>query len=47
MDVTKPDGIDGPAVLILHGMNSDSTFGYVRSMMRTTTEGGWVAVCKN
>ena len=47
VDVMKPNGIDRPVVLILHGMNNDSTFGYVRSMMRTATERGWVAVCMN
>jgi predicted alpha/beta-fold hydrolase len=47
MDVMKPNGIDRPVVIILHGMNNDSTFGYVRSMMRTATERGWVAVCMN
>ena len=47
VDVTKPNGIDRPVVLILHGMNNDSTFGYVRSMMRTATERGWIAVCMN
>jgi predicted alpha/beta-fold hydrolase len=47
MDVTKPGSIDRPVVLILHGMNNDSTFGYVRSMMRTATERGWIAVCMN
>ena len=46
MDVTKPNCIDGPIVLILHGMDSYSTFGYVRSMMRTAIDGGWVAVFK-
>jgi predicted alpha/beta-fold hydrolase len=47
MDVTRPNSIDRPVVIILHGMNNDSTFGYVRSMMRTATERGWVAVCMN
>jgi predicted alpha/beta-fold hydrolase len=47
LDITKPNSIDKPVVLILHGMNNDSTFGYVRSMMRTAAERGWVAVCMN
>lgn len=47
LDIAKPDSIDKPVVLILHGMNNDSTFGYVRSMMRTATERGWIAVCMN
>lgn len=28
-------------------MNNDSTFGYIRSMMHTATERGWIAVCMN
>ena len=47
LDITKSNSIDKPVVLILHGMNNDSTFGYVRSMMRTATERGWIAVCMN
>lgn len=47
LDITNPNSIDKPVVLILHGMNNDSTFGYVRSMMRTATERGWIAVCMN
>jgi predicted alpha/beta-fold hydrolase len=47
LDIKKPNSIDKPVVLILHGMNNDSTFGYVRSMMRTATERGWIAVCMN
>lgn len=47
IDVTKPNSIDRPVVLLVHGMNNDSTFGYVRSMMRTSTERGWIAVCMN
>ena len=47
MDVTRPNGIDRPVVLLVHGMNNDSTFGYVRSMMRTATDRGWIAACMN
>jgi len=47
LDITKSNSIDKPVILILHGMNNDSTFGYVRSMMRTATERGWIAVCMN
>ena len=36
-----------PIVLIVHGMNNDSSFGYIRSMMKTANERGWVAVCMN
>jgi predicted alpha/beta-fold hydrolase len=39
--------IQQPVVLILHGMNNDSSFGYVQRMMRTCTNRGWVAVCMN
>lgn len=45
--VTTPDCIDRPVILLLHGMNNDSSFGYIRSMMRTATERGWIAVCMN
>jgi len=47
VDVTGPGGIDRPVVLIVHGMNNDSSFGYVRSMMRTAAGRGWVAACMN
>ena len=40
-------GIQQPVVLVLHGMNNDSSFGYVRSLMRTFTNRGWVAVGMN
>ena len=46
-DVTMPNSIDKPVILLLHGMNNDSSFGYIRSMMRTATERGWIAVCMN
>jgi predicted alpha/beta-fold hydrolase len=39
--------IQQPVILILHGMNNDSSFGYIRSMMRTCTDRGWVAVGMN
>ena len=47
IDVKSPNSIDRPVVLLVHGMNNDSSFGYVRSMMRTATERGWIAVCMN
>jgi predicted alpha/beta-fold hydrolase len=31
-------------VLILHGINNDANFGYVRSLMRACTERGWATV---
>eukprot|EP00986_Skeletonema_menzelii_P013087 scaffold7435_cov74-Skeletonema_menzelii.AAC.3 len=47
IDITKPNSITKPIILLLHGMNNDSTFGYIRSMMRTATDRGWIAVCMN
>ncbi|KAL9179979.1 LOW QUALITY PROTEIN: hypothetical protein ACHAXT_007949 [Thalassiosira profunda] len=47
IDVTKPNSIDKPVILLLHGLNNDSSFGYIRSMMRTATERGWIAVGMN
>lgn len=45
--ITKPHSIVKPVILLLHGMNNDSSFGYIRSMMRTATDRGWIAVCMN
>ena len=39
--------ISRPVVLLVHGMNNDSSFGYIRSMMKTATGRGWVTVCMN
>jgi len=36
-----------PVVIILHGMNNDASFGYVKSMARTIVERGWVAASMN
>jgi predicted alpha/beta-fold hydrolase len=36
-----------PVVLVLHGLNNDADFGYVRSMMRTCISRGWIAVGMN
>ena len=47
IDISKPNSIAKPIILLLHGMNNDSTFGYIRSMMRTATDRGWIAVCMN
>ncbi len=47
IDITKPNSITKPIILLLHGMNNDSTFGYIRSMMRTATNRGWIACCMN
>jgi len=47
IDIKQSNSITKPIILLLHGMNNDSTFGYIRSMMRTATERGWIAVCMN
>jgi len=47
IDIKQPNSITKPIILLLHGMNNDSTFGYIRSMMRTATDRGWIAVCMN
>ena len=39
--------IQQPVVFVLHGLNNHADFGYVRSMMRTCVERGWVAVALN
>ena len=39
--------IHQPVVLILHGINNDSSFGYVRSLMRECTNHGWIAAGMN
>lgn len=36
-----------PVVLILHGINNNANFGYVKSLMRTCTNRGWLAVGMN
>ena len=46
-DIKQPNSITKPIILLLHGMNNDSSFGYIRSMMRTATDRGWIAVCMN
>lgn len=40
-------GIHQPLVLVLTGMNNDTSFGYVRALMRTFTDRGWMAVSMN
>lgn len=39
--------IQQPVVLVLHGLNNHADFGYVRSMMRTCVERGWIAAGLN
>jgi predicted alpha/beta-fold hydrolase len=36
-----------PVVVILHGINNNANFGYVKSLMRTCTDRGWLAVGMN
>lgn len=40
-------GIHQPLVLVLTGMNNDTSFGYVRALMRSFTDRGWMAVSMN
>eukprot|EP00578_Thalassiosira_sp_NH16_P024606 CAMPEP_0181091600 /NCGR_PEP_ID=MMETSP1071-20121207/8482_1 /TAXON_ID=35127 /ORGANISM="Thalassiosira sp., Strain NH16" /LENGTH=388 /DNA_ID=CAMNT_0023173745 /DNA_START=16 /DNA_END=1179 /DNA_ORIENTATION=+ len=47
VDVRSANSIDKPVILLVHGLNNDSSFGYIRSMMRTATDRGWIAVCMN
>lgn len=36
-----------PVVVILHGINNDASFGYIRSLMKACTDRGWVAAGYN
>lgn len=36
-----------PVVIILHGINNDASFGYMRSLQRTYVDRGWVAAGMN
>jgi predicted alpha/beta-fold hydrolase len=36
-----------PVVIILHGINNDASFGYMRNLQRSYVERGWVATCMN
>lgn len=36
-----------PIILLLHGINNDSSFGYIRSMMAECNKNGWIAVGMN
>lgn len=35
--------IDKPVVIILHGINNDTSFGYMKSLMRSCSDKGWIA----
>ena len=39
--------ITKPVVVILHGINNDASFGYIRSLMKACTDRGWVAAGYN
>lgn len=39
--------IDQPVVIILHGINNDSSFGYMRSLQRSFANRGWNACAMN
>jgi predicted alpha/beta-fold hydrolase len=39
--------IKHPVVIILHGINNDSSFGYMRSLQRTYVNRGYAAACMN
>jgi hypothetical protein len=39
--------ITRPVVIILHGINNDSTFGYMKSLQRTFVKRGWNAASMN
>jgi predicted alpha/beta-fold hydrolase len=53
--VTPEDGkqrilkgpIHNPVVIILHGINNDASFGYIRSLKRTFADRGWNAAAMN
>lgn len=40
----KSGPIQLPVVLIVHGLNNDASFGYVKSLMRACAERGWIAI---
>jgi predicted alpha/beta-fold hydrolase len=36
-----------PIIIILHGINNDSSFGYIRSLQRLCTDRGWITCAMN
>ena len=46
-DYVKHGPIQESIVLILHGVNTDTSFGYMRSMMNACADNGWIAVGMN
>jgi len=51
MEQRKEQILKGPiqatVVIILHGINNDASFGYIRSAMRACTDRGWAAAGMN
>jgi uncharacterized protein len=45
--VVKTGPIQQPIVIILHGLNNHSRFGYIQSLQRTCTDRGWLALGLN
>ena len=43
VDNVKFGPIKHPVIVILHGLNNDASFGYMRSLMRSCTDHGWIA----
>ncbi len=43
IDNARNGPIQRPVVVIIHGMNNDTSFGYMRSLMRSCTDRGWIA----
>jgi predicted alpha/beta-fold hydrolase len=39
--------ISNPVIIILHGINNDASFGYMKSLQRTFCDRGWNAACMN
>ena len=47
MDNILSGPIQTTVVIILHGINNDASFGYIRSAMRSCTDRGWAAAGVN
>jgi len=43
-DIILKGSISTPIVLVIHDLNNDATFGYIRSLMRKCTTKGWIVV---
>ena len=42
-----PHSLVKPVVLIVHGINTDASFGYIRSLMSACSDNGWIAAGMN